>query len=104
LFRYGGILLGPARFSHVEICAEEVCRHFKSKEEMEERMVTLTSLDDILSTLRAEYASITTDDATTTVRRKSDYSSIAKSMDLSKVKRLIGAREDAIKVVKKSIQ
>jgi len=101
-------LLGSARFSHVETCSEEVCRRFKSKEEMEERMVTLNSLDDILATLRVEYASIKTpsdaheEDFNIGAKRKPDYSS--KSMDLAKVGRLIAAREGAIKLVKKSIQ
>ena len=52
--RYGGELLGPVRFDHIDACAREVCRKFRVEEEMEEHIATLSSLDDILSTLRAE--------------------------------------------------
>ena len=104
--RYGGILLGPPRFLHIETCTEEVCLRFKSKEEMEECIATLTTLDDILSTLRVDYASLTTadEDVAVSSKRKPDYSSLTTSTDLSKVKRLIVARENAIKRVKQLIQ
>src|SRR5271154_5308489 len=61
--RYGGILLGPARFTHIETCAREVCRDFKRKVEVEEHISTLRSLDDILADLRAEFrrSSMTSD-------------------------------------------
>jgi len=104
---YGGILLGPPRFLHIETCTEEVCRRFKSKEEMEECIVTLTTLDDILSTLRVDYASLTADEdvaISSKQKRKPDYSSLATSTDLSKVRRLIVARENAIERVKQLIQ
>jgi len=40
---YGGTLLGPARFSHIETCAQEACRAFKRKEELDERISTLST-------------------------------------------------------------
>lgn len=54
LYRFGGELLGPVRFDHIDICAREVCRTFRTKEEIEDHITTLASLDDILGTLRAE--------------------------------------------------
>lgn len=83
---------------------------------MDECITTLTSLDDILATLRTELSSIrpprpTTDaennvaSTSTTVSRKSqDYTSLRDSFDLRKAKRLITARENSIRAVKASLQ
>ncbi|KZT51593.1 hypothetical protein CALCODRAFT_419606, partial [Calocera cornea HHB12733] len=49
---YGGVLLGPVRFTHIEDCAREVCQFFKSYEEVEELIARLTALDDELAALR----------------------------------------------------
>ncbi|KAJ2965908.1 hypothetical protein NUW54_g13960 [Trametes sanguinea] len=54
---YGGEMLGPARFDHIELCAREVCRTFRLKDDMATSIATLSSLDDILASLRAELAS-----------------------------------------------
>ncbi|KAG6381948.1 hypothetical protein JVT61DRAFT_572 [Boletus reticuloceps] len=51
---FGGTLLGPVRFTHIETCAREVCRRFKKIEEMDECVQTLRTLDDLLAALRAE--------------------------------------------------
>jgi hypothetical protein len=112
-FRFGGTLLGPVRFTHIETCASEVCRKFKKVEEMEECIQTLKTLDDLLTTLRAELQThtptITAEGATTSqssalkARTKSkppDYSIMQERLDLTKAKRLIHARESAIKSVK----
>jgi len=56
MFRYGGVLLGPVRFTHIEDCAREVCQFFKSYEEVEELIARLTALDDELADLRASLA------------------------------------------------
>ncbi|KAI0758494.1 ribosomal protein S5 domain 2-like protein [Trametes elegans] len=56
---YGGEMLGPARFDHIETCAREVCRTFRLKDDMSTCIATLISLDDILASLRAELAALT---------------------------------------------
>ena len=57
--RFGGEMLGPVRFDHIETCAREVCHTFRLKDDMATSIATLTSLDDILASLRAELASLT---------------------------------------------
>ncbi|EAU91587.1 hypothetical protein CC1G_11819 [Coprinopsis cinerea okayama7 len=106
---WGGTLLGPARFTHIETCALEVCRLFKDKEELAELQALLESLDDLLADLRQEYGLLSklpsTEpstptssqiDSASTVRKKSNYS----GMDAQKLKRLIRAREGSITSVK----
>ncbi|KAJ6589820.1 ribosomal protein S5 domain 2-type protein [Mycena vulgaris] len=97
---YGGTMLGPARFSHIETCALEVCREFKRREEVEDSLATLRTLDDILTQLRAELAVCMRQTATAT--KTPDYSGWIDS-DLPKARRLIRAREGAINSVKELI-
>ena len=95
-------MLGPARFTHIETCASEVCREFKRSEELRECVTTLQTLDDLLITLRAQLASLTTQSVSTSSStpernsKKRDY----KGMDVAKAKRLIQARENSLKSVK----
>lgn len=96
---YGGILLGPARFTHIETCAEEVCREFKKLEELQDSITALTSLDDLLAGLRSQIKKGTNPLAPTdkdSECKKPDYS----SLDLPKARRLITAREKSIKSCK----
>ncbi|EGO00844.1 hypothetical protein SERLA73DRAFT_87161 [Serpula lacrymans var. lacrymans S7.3] len=119
---YGGTMLGPARFTHIETCVREVSRTFKRLEEMEECISTLTTLDDLLADLRSELNSISSTSTDTipfsspqessldTLKSariaeikkaiKPDYSAMQKDVDLAKARRLITARENAIKSVK----
>ncbi|KAK7472476.1 hypothetical protein VKT23_000591 [Stygiomarasmius scandens] len=103
---YGGIMLGPARFNHIETCASEVCRAFKKSEELKEAITMLSTLDDILAQLRSELALISNDgdkaSGTDGSSKKPGYSAWT-SEDLPKVKRLVTAREKAIATVKKMI-
>lgn len=106
---YGGEMIGPARFSHIETCTREACRSFRVRDEVEELVVTLRSLDDILVTLRAELqvlrVSQSTFEDTKTIERKApDYDTLMDSLDVEKAKRLVAAREKAIKSVKLNIQ
>jgi len=57
-FRYGGTLLGPARFSHIETCATEVCKTYKQIEELQDCIMTLRMLDETLADLRKELAEV----------------------------------------------
>jgi len=101
-YRYGGTLLGPARFTHIETCASEVCREFKRSEELRECLTTLQTLDDLLITLRTQLATLTTQSLTASTStpernsKKLDY----KGLDVAKAKRLIQARESSLKSVK----
>ncbi|KAG2137274.1 hypothetical protein BD769DRAFT_1626790 [Suillus cothurnatus] len=116
---FGGTLLGPARFAHIETCASEVCRTFKRVEEMEECISTLTRLDNMLASLREELNDLTQnadlatsgstlartasdeiDDAKGKRSRQPDYSVVQRDLDITKARRLVGARESAVKSVK----
>ena len=96
---YGGIQLGPARFAHIETCAQEVCQTFIQKEQLEESLALLKSLDDILVDLRRELAELTGSTTSSQPSKKVDYQA-KDDFDLAKAKRLITARENSIKAVK----
>lgn len=94
---YGGTMLGPVRFAHIETCALEVCQAFKQQEELNECISTLSSLDITLAQLRAELDSLSPDaDAS---KAKAPVYPIWTVSDLAKAKRLVKARENAIKSV-----
>jgi hypothetical protein len=99
-------MLGPARFTHIETCAREVCRAFRLKDEIEESVATLISLDDILGSLRLELAEMskTTESDKAPKQKPQNYNNLLDSQDLARAKRLITARENAVKSVKSSIQ
>ncbi|KAH9855931.1 ribosomal protein S5 domain 2-like protein [Lenzites betulinus] len=115
---YGGEMLGPARFDHIEMCTREVCQTFRLKDDMATSIVTLTTLDDILASLRAELASLTrppesdstaaTDGAAAAPapakKASPSYAALGESLDIAKAKRLITARENSIKSVKQALQ
>ncbi|KIK94779.1 hypothetical protein PAXRUDRAFT_142154 [Paxillus rubicundulus Ve08.2h10] len=109
---FGGTLLGPVRFTHIETCASEVCRKFRKVEEMEECIQTLKTLDGLLATLRAELqnrtSTITSEEGASASQssleartsKPPDYSIMQEGLDLTKAKRLIHARESAINGIK----
>ncbi|KAG1746479.1 hypothetical protein EDB19DRAFT_360306 [Suillus lakei] len=117
--RFGGTLLGPTRFVHIDTCATEVCRTFKRVEEMEECISTLIRLDNMLASLRQELNNLTQNaelatsgststrnasDETNNVEgrrnRQPDYTAVQRDLDITKARRLVGARENAVKSVK----
>ncbi|KAF9486016.1 ribosomal protein S5 domain 2-like protein [Pholiota conissans] len=115
---YGGTMLGPARFSHIETCAMEVCQAFKQSEELRDSISILQTLDDMLAQHRAELTALTPKSeeeqgpsSTPTDQEASSASSSQretkkqsyKDMDMTKAKRLIQARENSIKSVKAMI-
>ncbi|KAF9228429.1 ribosomal protein S5 domain 2-like protein [Gyrodon lividus] len=108
---FGGTLLGPVRFTHIETCASEVCRKFKKVEEMQECVQTLKTLDSLLATLRVELETHTVEQRAAssqsaparesrTKSKPPDYTIMEQGLDLTKAKRLIHARESAINSVK----
>lgn len=93
-------MLGPIRFDHIKTCAGEVCHIFRIKDELEESIATLGSLDDMLSLLRSELAEhIGQKEKSVGHVKKQDYKALADTQDLAKAKRLITARENSIKSV-----
>jgi len=116
--RYGGTLLGPARFSHIETCATEVCKAYKKSEELEDYITTLRTLDDLLIAHREHLASLTVvendetnasvapnvshshEPSSTPTQKKEVKKADYRGLDVTKAKRLIQARENSIKSVK----
>ncbi|KAI0079229.1 ribosomal protein S5 domain 2-like protein [Panus rudis PR-1116 ss-1] len=114
---FGGEMLGPSRFDHIETCAREVCRAFTISEELEGYITTLTTLDSILATLRDELAELRKPsveeegEATSSSQpkekekaKREDYASLKETKDLKRAKRLVTARENSIKSVKAMIK
>ncbi|EJU02523.1 ribosomal protein S5 domain 2-like protein, partial [Dacryopinax primogenitus] len=110
---YGGVLLGPVRFTHIEDCAREVCQFFKSYEEVEELITRLAALDNELADLRAEPSapkpsppdgtgSSETAMTASPTKRQTSYERLLKSKppDVGTAQRLIKAREKAVSSVK----
>jgi DNA-binding protein H-NS len=166
VFRFGGEMLGPSRFTHIETCAREACRDFKVADELRDAVLTLQTLDDDLAKHRVTLAALsetqapsdinedastskdtgdnTTEDtgkdtvvpdittvpstSTTTLaaitaakedtseallgKRKrpvadtsaSKYEDLVSSRDVKKARRLITARENAVRTVKGMLQ
>ncbi|KAI0302358.1 hypothetical protein B0F90DRAFT_1836906 [Multifurca ochricompacta] len=108
---YGGVMLGPVRFTHIQDCAREVCQVFRVEDEMQDCISTLKSLDDILADLRDELAKIKVAsshsnqeyNSGTKLRPTKDYSALKNSLDVVKARRQISAREKSIENVKKLI-
>ncbi|KAJ3557456.1 hypothetical protein NM688_g1464 [Phlebia brevispora] len=101
---YGGEMLGPVRFEHIENCAREVCHAFRIGDELEEQVATLRTLDDLLSMLRDELAELTgAKQKAAGGAKKHDYQALLDTQDLAKAKRLVTARENSIRSVKTSL-
>jgi len=91
---FGGIMLGPTRFTHIETCAAEVCKRFKFQEDLKDCRRILASLDAILADLRSEFTALTGKPST---HRTMDYDSID---NLTQLRKLVIAREAAIRSIK----
>lgn len=52
--RYGGIMLGPVRFTHIEDCTRQVCDQIIVKDEIDDSIATLTNFDSTLAALRGQ--------------------------------------------------
>jgi len=103
--RYGGTMLGPARFSHIEACTREVCQLFKTLEQVEGCITELESLDQEIVNLRAQLSLLTnTDNSSTTKKQDYKTSLLDPRPDVAKAQRLIRARHGTISSLTKSIQ
>jgi hypothetical protein len=91
--RFGGTLLGPKRFTHIENCTHDACVRFKSVEEVQSYVERLLALDQTLTEKRATLAG----DGNTASSKLQDYSSLLATSDIAKARRLLKARESAIK-------
>src|SRR5262249_17003740 len=94
--------LGPSRFAHIETCAREVCRVFKRQDEVDDCISTLSTLDDILKDLRADLSRRSNSDTPASTKRP-NYSTSPTDANISKLTRLISAREKSISAVKSLI-
>jgi len=92
-------MLGPARFHHIETCATEVCQNFKRIDEIQQCVSTLKNLDAVLLGLRTEY-NLLTQSTISPEKSKNTSSKDYSHLDLEKGRRLVKARESAIKSVK----
>ena len=91
--RFGGTLLGPIRFTHIENCTHDACVRFKAVEEIESCVERLQALDQTLSDKRAALAG----DGNRANFKPQDYSHLLATVDITKARRLLKARESAIK-------
>jgi hypothetical protein len=86
--------LGPVRFAHIENCTEDVCVRFKAIEELESCIERLQTLDQSLAEHRAALAG---DNNTPNTSKSQDYSTLLTTVDIAKARRLVNARESAIR-------
>ncbi|KLO18942.1 ribosomal protein S5 domain 2-like protein [Schizopora paradoxa] len=100
---YGGVMLGPVRFTHIEICAREVARNFREIEEIETCIEELNELDEELLRLRAllpQNAGTDSSANPTSPTKPRDYRAmLLGTRDVEKAKRLVRARQNAVKSV-----
>lgn len=113
-------MLGPVRFQHIETCSREVCQLFIAREQAEEQIPILESLDDEIVTLRTELGRLTNpapdkgiivSSSSTAVPtlavvvKKLDYTTslLEPRPDPAKAQRLVRARQGTINSLKASI-
>jgi hypothetical protein len=94
--RFGGTLLGPIRFTHIENCATEVCTKLKNKELVQGYVQQLKELDEEVCNLRERLASRQEAGANSRSPSKpTNYEQLVESLDVDKAKRLVAARSKA---------
>jgi len=99
---YGGTLLGPVRFTHIETCATQVCTKFKNKELVEDYVQQLVTLDEEVANLRKLLASQSeTGEGSSSPTKSPNYDQLLESLDVDKAKRLVAARGKAVAALRK---
>ncbi|GJJ06219.1 hypothetical protein Clacol_000409 [Clathrus columnatus] len=101
---FGGTLLGPARFSHIEHCTHDACVKFMVIDDIESHIRTLHQLDETLFDLRYRYKKLQDPNAEKSEYTPSDYSSLLETTDLPKARRLVNARQGAVRSVHASLR
>ncbi|KAH9821050.1 hypothetical protein DFH28DRAFT_923489 [Melampsora americana] len=107
---YGGVLLGPARFDHIECCATDACKVFQSIDALDDDISRLTELDLQLSKLRIELKMITdpsfvsTSSPSGSQPLSNPYQHLRNPVNLIGSAKLITAREKAITTLHKLIK
>lgn len=102
----GGVLLGPARFEHIEKCAREVCASVRRIEQVEELISQIETLDKVLTDARQDLKRISQLDTSigtsskSIQRTKELYVLIKTELDVDRAKKLVKARESAVNAVK----
>ncbi|KAF8521275.1 ribosomal protein S5 domain 2-type protein [Hysterangium stoloniferum] len=91
---YGGTMLGPSRFTHIESCTNDVCAQYKTIEELEGYIQRLKTLDQTLVGIREKLGP-----SNGTTPPSHDYSILLETSDIPKARRLIKARESSIRSV-----
>ena len=97
-------MLGPVRFTHIENCAREVARVFREIEEIENCIEELKELDEELLRLRAllpqNVGTEGSSASSTSPTKPRDYRAmLMETRDVEKAKRLVRARQNAVKSV-----
>ncbi|KAF8343054.1 ribosomal protein S5 domain 2-like protein [Cantharellus anzutake] len=100
---YGGTMLGPVRFAHIEKCALEVCHAFKTIEQIEDCIIELKSYDETLAKLRAEIATL--QGTPPPQLTPTDYkAALLTPPDLAKAQRLLNARRSAVDGLQRTLE
>ncbi|KAG0146061.1 hypothetical protein CROQUDRAFT_657853 [Cronartium quercuum f. sp. fusiforme G11] len=106
---YGGTLLGPVRFEHIETCARDACKVFQSVDALDDDLVRLKDLDDQVDRLRFELNSFNSPNQTPSNPSSSQINSNKYDylkdpiIDLKASAKLITARQQTIAVLQKLI-
>lgn len=92
-------MLGSARFAHIEHCAHDVCVKFEVIEQIGSHIRDLHRFDETLADLRYRYKKLQDSSAEKTTYIPTDYSSLLEMADLPRARRLVNARQGAIRSV-----
>lgn len=97
-------MLGAARFAHIEHCTHDACVKFKFIEDIESHIQILHRLDETLADLRYRYKALQEPGAEKMPYARGDYSSLLETVDLPRARRLVNARQGAIRSVQSLIK
>lgn len=97
-------MLGAARFAHIEHCTHDACVKFKLIEDIESHIQILHRLDETLADLRHRYKVLQDPGAERISHARGDYSSLLETVDLPRARRLVNARQGAIRSMQSLIK